>query len=67
VSECHGVRVAVDRKSASRLTGTQIRLSRGPDEPGFVFNNPLAVRTMRVAARRSRYSRADRQPMPDER
>jgi len=45
VSECHGVRVAVDRKSASRLTGTEIDYHEDLMNRGFVFNNPLAVRT----------------------
>jgi iron-sulfur cluster assembly protein len=45
VGECHGVKVAVDRKSARLLSDTQIDIHDGLDKRGFVFNNPLAVRT----------------------
>lgn len=45
VSETHGVRVAVDPKSARFLNGTEIDIHEGLDKRGFVFHNPLAVRT----------------------
>lgn len=45
VSETHGVHVAVDSKSARYLSGTEIDIHDGLDKRGFVFNNPLAVRT----------------------
>ena len=45
VSQSHGVRVAVDRKSARYLAGTEIDCGDGLNNRGFVFNNPLAVRT----------------------
>lgn len=45
VTEAHGIRVAVDPKSARFLNGTEIDIHEGLDKRGFVFNNPLAVRT----------------------
>jgi iron-sulfur cluster assembly protein len=45
VSQSHGVRVVVDRKSLKLLNGTEIDIHEGLDKRGFVFNNPLAVRT----------------------
>ncbi len=45
VTEAHGVQVAVDGKSAGYLKGTEIDIHEGLDKRGFVFNNPLAVRT----------------------
>ncbi len=45
VSEWHGVKVTVDPKSARLLGGTEIDIHEGLDKRGFVFNNPLAVRT----------------------
>jgi iron-sulfur cluster assembly protein len=45
VSQSHGVRVLVDRKSLKFLNGTQIDINEGLNKRGFVFNNPLAVRT----------------------
>lgn len=45
VTESHGVRVAVDKKSDRFLNGTEIDIHEGLDKRGFVFNNPLAVRT----------------------
>jgi iron-sulfur cluster assembly protein len=45
VSESHGVKIAVDPKSAKYLSGTEIDIHEGLDKRGFVFNNPLAVRT----------------------
>ena len=38
--EMHGVRVAVDKKSALFLDGTEIDFHEGLDKRGFVFNNP---------------------------
>jgi iron-sulfur cluster assembly protein len=45
VTQSHGVQVVVDPKSARFLTGTEIDIHEGLDKRGFVFNNPLAVRT----------------------
>jgi iron-sulfur cluster assembly protein len=45
VSECHGVRVAVDQKSLKFVANTEIDIQEGLNKRGFVFNNPLAVRT----------------------
>lgn len=45
VSESHGIKIAVDPKSARFLKGTEIDIEDGLDKRGFVFNNPLAVRT----------------------
>ncbi len=45
VREIHGVRVAVDPKSAEILGGTEIDFKEDLMSRSFVFNNPLAVRT----------------------
>jgi len=45
ISESHGVRVAVDKKSAKYLGGTQIDYQESLMSRGFVFHNPLAIRT----------------------
>jgi iron-sulfur cluster assembly protein len=45
VSEQHGVKVAVDKKSALYLDGTTIDYYSGLDRRGFVFNNPNAVKS----------------------
>jgi iron-sulfur cluster assembly protein len=45
IDECHGVRVAVDSKSAKFLRGTEIDFRMDLLNRGFVFNNPLATRT----------------------
>jgi iron-sulfur cluster assembly protein len=45
VSQSHGVRVLVDRKSLKFLNGMEIDINEGLNKRGFVFNNPLAVRT----------------------
>jgi iron-sulfur cluster assembly protein len=45
VSEQHGIRLAVDKKSALYLDGTTIDFHDGIDRRGFVFNNPNAVKT----------------------
>lgn len=45
VSDWHGVRVAVDRKSALYLDGTEIDFYEGLEKRGFVFNNPNATKT----------------------
>ena len=45
LSESHGVRLAVDRRSARYLDGTQIDFQDDLIKRGFVFNNPLAVKT----------------------
>ncbi len=45
VSECHGVRVAVDKKSADLVRGTEVDFHEDLMSRSFVFHNPLAVRT----------------------
>src|SRR3989304_275910 len=45
VSDWHGVRVAVDQKSALYLDGTEIDFYEGLEKRGFVFNNPNATQT----------------------
>ncbi len=45
VREFHGVRVAIDPKSAEILGGTEIDFKEDLMSRSFVFNNPLAVRT----------------------
>jgi iron-sulfur cluster assembly protein len=45
VSDQHGVRVAVDKKSALFLDGTTVDFHEGIDRRGFTFNNPNAVRS----------------------
>lgn len=41
--DCDGVRLFVDRASVKLLAGTVVDFVEGPDEPGFVFDNPNAV------------------------
>ena len=43
--EMHGVRVAVDKKSALFLDGTEIDFHESLDKRGFVFNNPNATQS----------------------
>ncbi len=45
VSEQHGVKVVVDKKSALFLDGTVIDFHDGIDKRGFTFNNPNATNT----------------------
>ena len=45
VHEVHGVRIAVDRKSALYLDGTEIDFYEGLERRGFTFENPNAVKT----------------------
>ena len=45
VSDWHGVRVAVDQKSALYLDGMEIDFYDGLEKRGFVFNNPNAKTT----------------------
>ena len=45
VRELHGIRVAVDRKSALYLDGTEIDFYEGLEKRGFTFNNPNAVKS----------------------
>jgi len=45
VSEWHGIRVAVDQKSALYLDGMEIDFYEGLEKRGFVFNNPNATKT----------------------
>lgn len=43
--EMHGVRVAVNKKSALYLDGTEIDFHESLDKRGFVFNNPNATKS----------------------
>ena len=43
--ECHGVTVAVDRKSALYLDGTTVDFYDGLEKRGFTFENPNAVKS----------------------
>ena len=45
VSQQHGIRIAVDSKSALYLEGAEIDYHTGIDRRGFVFNNPNAVKS----------------------
>ena len=45
VRESHGIKIAVDRKSALYLDGTELHFHDGLDQRGFVFNNPNAVKS----------------------
>ncbi len=45
VSEMHGVRVVVDKKSLLHLDGTEIDYHQGIDKRGFVFSNPNATKS----------------------
>jgi iron-sulfur cluster assembly protein len=45
VSEMHGIRVAVDKKSTLVLDGTEIDFYTGIEKRGFVFNNPNATQS----------------------
>ena len=45
VTESHGLRLAVDPKSAKFVEGTEIDFHDDLLKRAFVFNNPLAVKT----------------------
>lgn len=45
ISEQHGLRVAVDKKSALFLDGTTIDFYDGIEKRGFTFDNPNAVKS----------------------
>lgn len=45
VAQSQGIRVAVDKRSAQFLAGTEIDIGDGLNNRGFIFRNPLAVRT----------------------
>ena len=45
VSDQHGVKVAVDKKSALYLDGTQVDFYEGLEKRGFTFENPNAVKS----------------------
>ncbi|MCX7421723.1 MAG: iron-sulfur cluster assembly accessory protein [Planctomycetia bacterium] len=45
VSDWHGVRVAVDKKSVLYLDGMEIDYHDGIEKRGFVFNNPNATKS----------------------
>jgi iron-sulfur cluster assembly protein len=45
VIEKDGVKIVIDMKSGLYLSGTEIDFTDGLTGKGFVFNNPLAVKT----------------------
>jgi len=45
VTEQHGIKVAVDKKSALFLDGTTLDHYDGIEKRGFVFDNPNAVKS----------------------
>ena len=45
LSEQHGIRLAVDRKSELFLDGTVLDFFDGLEKRGFTFNNPNAVKS----------------------
>jgi iron-sulfur cluster assembly protein len=45
MSDQHGIRLVIDKKSEMHLEGTEIDFYNGIDRRGFVFNNPNAVKT----------------------
>lgn len=45
VSEQHGLRVAVDKKSELFLDGTTVDFYEGLEKRGFTFDNPNAVKS----------------------
>jgi iron-sulfur cluster assembly protein len=45
LSEQHGIRLAVDRKSDLFLDGTVLDFYDGLEKRGFTFNNPNAVKS----------------------
>jgi len=45
VSEIHGVKVVVDRKSNMYLNGTEVDYHEGIDKRGFTFKNPNATKS----------------------
>lgn len=45
LSQSHGVEIAVDGKSVKFLEGTEIDFLQDLVNRGFVFNNPLAIKT----------------------
>ena len=46
--EYHGVTVVVDKKSALYLDGTTVDFYDGLEKRGFTFDNPNAVKTLRL-------------------
>ena len=45
MSEQHGIRLAIDRKSDLYLDGTVLDFFDGLEKRGFTFNNPNAVKS----------------------
>jgi iron-sulfur cluster assembly accessory protein len=45
VSEQHGIKVAVDKRSMLYLDGTTLDFYDGLEKRGFTFNNPNAVKS----------------------
>lgn len=45
VTEIDGIRVAVDKKSALYLDGTELDFHQSLEKRGFVFNNPNATKS----------------------
>ena len=45
ISEQHGVKIVVDKKSSLFLDGTTVDYYEGLDKRGFTFDNPNAVKS----------------------
>ncbi|MBX6314096.1 MAG: iron-sulfur cluster assembly accessory protein [Isosphaeraceae bacterium] len=45
ITDCHGVKLVIDKKFDPYLDGTVIDFYDGLEKRGFVFNNPNVVRT----------------------
>ncbi len=45
ISEAHGVKIAVDKRSALYLNGTEVDFYEGLEKRGFTFNNPNATKS----------------------
>ena len=45
LTEVHGIRVAVDKKSGLLLDGTELDYHESLEKSGFVFNNPNATKS----------------------
>ena len=45
LTEAHGVKIAVDKRSSMYLNGTVVDFYEGVEKRGFMFNNPQAQKT----------------------
>jgi iron-sulfur cluster assembly protein len=45
ITEAHGVKIAVDKRSALYLNGTEVDFYEGLEKRGFTFNNPNATKS----------------------